>query len=479
MAPYSLSDAFALLTHTLVYGGVLSKTDLLAEAVSIAQDLVDLESEEPVSPYLAPTTLEREIDFALGQPVAHDDLMGLLRRVVETTPRTGSARFFNQLFGGRDDVATAAEVLSVMLNSSMYTFKVAGPHALIERELVQHMTEKLGWKSGDGTFTPGGSMSNLVAMIVARNRAFPEARDRGLGATPMAIYTSADSHYSITKAASVAGIGRDSVRAIGVDPNGRMDVALLRAAIVEDRAAGRLPLMVNATAATTVLGAFDPLPEIGRIASEEGLWFHVDGALGASIVLSERHGSLLAGIEAADSVTWNAHKLLGVPLICSALLVRDGEVLKENFNQAATYLFQSDEDDLNLGTKTMQCGRRNDAFKLWAAWKHHGDAGYAAKIDKLFALAAHARDIVVSDPDMVLTQEPPSVTVCFEVKGNDSATICESLLHQERAVVGYAEVDGRRVVRLACVNAALDFADVDAFFDEVREVSSARSPAVA
>ena len=203
------------------------------------------------------------------------------------------------------------------------------------------------------------------------------------------------------------------------------------------------------------------------------------GLLGASIVLSERHRSLLAGIEAADSVTWNAHKLLGVPLICSALLVRDEAVLKENFNQAATYLFQSDEDDLNLGTKTMQCGRRNDAFKLWAAWKHHGDAGYAAKIDRLFALAAHARDVVVSDPDLVLTQEPQSVTVCFEVKGHDSATVCASLLQQERAVVGYADVRGRRVIRLACVNAGLEFADIDAFFDEVREVSSSTSAVVA
>ncbi len=353
-----------------------------------------------------------------------------------------------------------------------------GPHALIERELVRHMTAKLGWKSGDGTFTPGGSMSNLVAMIVARNQALPEARDRGVGGTTMTIYTSADAHYSIKKAAGFAGIGRENVREVAVDATGRMDVALLRAAIAEDRAAGRLPVMVNATAATTVLGAFDPLAEIGRVAREEGLWFHVDGALGASIVLSERHRHLLAGIEAADSVTWNAHKLLGVPLICSALLVRDEGVLNENFSQAATYLFQSDGDDVNLGTKTMQCGRRNDAFKLWAAWNYHGDVGYGAKIDQLFALAAHARDLVVSDPNLRLTREPQSVTVCFEVEGQDSAMICESLLHQERAVVGYAVVDGRRVIRLACVNAGLDFADIDAFFDEVREVSSSRSAVV-
>ena len=109
----------------------MSNTGPLAEAFAIAQDLIDLEREEPVCSYVAPTTLESEIDFSLGQPVAHGRLMDLLRSVVETTPRTGSARFFNQLFGGRDDVATAAEVLSVMLNSSMYTFKVAGPHALI------------------------------------------------------------------------------------------------------------------------------------------------------------------------------------------------------------------------------------------------------------------------------------------------------------------------------------------------------------
>jgi sulfinoalanine decarboxylase/sulfinoalanine decarboxylase/aspartate 1-decarboxylase len=446
----------------------LPNADLLSQTLQIARDLVAAEEREPVAPYVPPEELEERLDLSLGQPTDETHLLELMRQVADATPRTGSTRFFNQLFGGRDEVATAADMLTSVLNSSMYTYKIAGPHALIEREVARHMAARLGWRDGEGIFTPGGSMSNLTALIVARNEASPGVRETGESGQ-LTVYTSRDCHYSIAKGAGIIGLGRDNVRRIPVDDRGRMRCDALRQAIRADRAAGARPAMINATAGTTVLGAFDPLRELAALAREEGVWLHVDGALGASVILSERHGGLLDGIEEADSLTWNAHKLLGVPLICSAILVRRPGLLHRHFNQSASYLFQSDEDELNFGTRALQCGRRNDAFKLWAAWKHHGDAGYGSRIDALFERARYAAEVVERSDSLVLTREPESVNVCFEVRGVPSQDVCEALRQQNRVLVGYGVVEGRRVIRLACVNPAVALADIDAFFDEVLE----------
>jgi glutamate/tyrosine decarboxylase-like PLP-dependent enzyme len=148
----------------------------------------------------------------------------------------------------------------------------------------------------------------------------------------------------------------------------------------------------------------------------------------------------------------------------------------ESLSQKATYLFQSDEDDYDLGTRSIQCGRRNDALKCWAAWKSQGDAGLARRVERLFSLTRHAADQVRERPGLMLCRDPESVTVCFEVEGKSSETICETLRREQRALVGYGIVDGRRVIRLACVTPQIDFTDLDVFFDEIQRVS-AKTPA--
>jgi sulfinoalanine decarboxylase/sulfinoalanine decarboxylase/aspartate 1-decarboxylase len=150
------------------------------------------------------------------------------------------------------------------------------------------------------------------------------------------------------------------------------------------------------------------------------------------------------------------------------ILTRERGVLHDTFKQSASYLFQSDEDEYNMGTMSIQCGRRNDALKLFAAWMHHGDAGYDRRITHLFDLASHAASIVEAEPGMTLSKPPESMTVCFEVDGKPSDELCERLRRDGLEVVGFAHVDGRRVIRLACVNAAATTADIDRFFEHLR-----------
>lgn len=460
----------------------------------IAEALLEAERAEPVAPPREPADMARHI--AAG-PLDDDDTAGrtgltcmagvapgreglpieavldALERVALATPRTGTRRFFNQLFSGRSQAAAAGEMVASLLNTSMYTYKVAGPHALIETAITQHMARHVGYATGEGegVFSPGGSLANLAAMIIARNQAVPDAREHGLDGRRLTVYGSADCHYSIRKNMGMIGLGRENLRLVECDQRGRMKPDTLDAMIAADKLAGAVPVAIVATAGTTVLGAFDPIEPLADVAARHKVWLHVDGALGGTTLLTARHRHLVAGSERADSWTWDAHKLMGVPLSSSVVLVRERGLLEKHFSEAAAYLFHNAETELDHGVRSIQCGRRNDALKLWAAWKHYGDEGYARRIEHLFALAQHAADEIDRRPGLVLTCRPESVNVCFEARGKPSDAICEALRVAQLAMVGHAEVGGRRIIRAACVNADMTFDDIDAFLDAVEDVA--------
>jgi sulfinoalanine decarboxylase/sulfinoalanine decarboxylase/aspartate 1-decarboxylase len=285
------------------------------------------------------------------------------------------------------------------------------------------------------------------------------------------VYTSALGHYSVSKNVRLAGMGRGSLRKISTDARGRMKPDALAAQIREDRAQGLDPLFINATAGTTVLAAFDPIDALADVAAAEGVWLHVDGALGGSMLLSEKTRPLLAGLERADSFTWDAHKAMGVPVTCSVCLVREPGVLARHLAETADYLFQEDEA-LDRGQTSMQCGRRNDALKLWAAWQALGDAGFADRIDQLIACAQRAADCIERSPTMRLVKRPESVNVVFEVDGVDPDALCKALYAEGRAMVGHAQVEGATVMRLACVNVSATPDDVEAFFADVERTAA-------
>ncbi len=448
------------------------RSDRYERAFDLIREHFEREGSEPVAAYRSPKELHEELDLGLSaEGTADEVLFEALRSILARTPRTTSTRFFNQLFGGRGDIGTIGELLAALLNSSMYTFKAGGPQVLIERELTRRMARLAGFEEGEGIFTPGGSMSNFTGMLLARNVHQPRAREEGVGGRRMTVYASQLCHYSIPKNAGMLGIGRENVRRIATDERGRMLPDALRRAIGEDRSAGCDPFLIVGTCGTTVLGAFDPVEELVEIAREEGLWLHLDAALGGSLLLSDRARGLLAGCEAADSMTWNAHKLLGVPLSASVILTRQKGHLFGSLSQKASYLFQSDEDDYDLGTRSIQCGRRNDALKLWAVWKSQGDRGLATRVDRLLELARYAAARIRDIKGLVLAKDPESVTVCFEVEGRRSEEVCELLRREQRALVGYGIVDGRRVIRLACVTDDIEESDLEVFFEEVLEVA--------
>lgn len=235
----------------------------------------------------------------------------------------------------------------------------------------------------------------------------------------------------MSKAAAIAGLGADAVRLVPVDAAGRMVPDALAARIGEARAGGATPLYVNATAGTTVLGSYDPLPEIAAVCRREGVWMHVDASWGGGAVFSPARRALLRGAELADSVTVNPHKMMNVPVTCSFLLGPDMGVFHGANRTDAPYLFHGedggggDDEVWDLADLTLQCGRRGDALKLALAWVYYGPAGLGAQVDGAFEAAALlAAEIAQRQPEFVLVggdkgAPPPCLQVCFYHRYSD------------------------------------------------------------
>lgn len=447
---------------------------VLADIFTIAEELLRTERNSPRTPKIRSEQMLREFDVSLpAGGKSEEEVLDLLREVIKRTPQTSNRRFFNQLFAGRAPMATAGEILASLLNVSMYTYKVGGPNILLEWELLKKMCALAGFENGDGTFLPGGSLANLVGMVLGRNRALPGFREKGAQGHRLTMYVSAHGHYSVRKNAGLIGIGRDNCIDVPVDEDGRMRADELERIIQRDIADGALPAVVIATSGTTVRGSFDPIPELAEVCKKYNIWLHVDGAVGGTLLLHKEYRNRLNGLELADSLTWDAHKMMGVPLTCSALLVRDPEILFHSFKEVAEYLFQSDSDHLNPGNRSIQCGRRNDALKLWTAWQRLGDQGWHDRVQRQMELAQYAAKRIRQHPELELCEEPPFVTVCFTVPGCSSAEICEKLHVDGDAVIGYGAYKDQQSIRLVTMNPNVTNEEIDELLENVARAASA------
>ncbi|XFG13636.1 hypothetical protein AB1E19_017260 [Capra hircus] len=335
--------------------------------------------------------------------------------------KTGHPRYFNQLSSGLDVIGLAGEWLTATANTNMFTYEIAPVFTVMETVLLKKMCEIIGWREteADGIFSPGGSISNLYGILVARYKQYPEIKARGMAVLPcIVLFVSEQGHYSIKKAAATLGIGTDNVIEVKCDERGKMIPAELEKNILQAQRKGQTPFCVVATAGSTVFGAFDPLHDIADICEIHRLWMHVDAAWGGGLLLSRKHSYKLSGIERADSVTWNPHKLMGVPLQCSALLTREKGLLGACNQMQAEYLFQPDKVyniNFDTGDKTVQCGRHVDVFKLWLMWKAKGTYGFEVQIDRYMELAKYFYKVLKKKDNfkLVFDAEPEFTNVCF------------------------------------------------------------------
>ncbi|XP_073519037.1 cysteine sulfinic acid decarboxylase isoform X2 [Phyllobates terribilis] len=448
-----------------------------------------------VCEWMEPEELKRILDLSLrSEGESQDVLLGYCKDIIRLSVKTGHPRFFNQLFSGLDRYALTGRMISEALNTSQYTYEVAPVFVLMEDEVLRTMRSFVGWKNGDGIFCPGGSISNMYALNVARFQRFPQCKEKGLHALPrLVVFTSQESHYSVQKGAAFLGIGTDNVILVETNERGKMIPEDLEHKILKVKSEGSAPFLVSTTCGTTVFGAFDPLEGIAEVCERHSLWLHVDAALGGSALLSSRHRHLLKGIDRADSVTWNPHKLLGVGLQCSAFLLRDTtQILEQCHASNATYLFQTDKFyDLkyDTGDKSIQCGRRVDCLKLWLMWKALGSKGLEGRVDRVLDQTRYLAEEMKKREGFRLVMEPEFVNLCFWYVppslrnqensldfwtrlGKVAPVLKERMMKKGSMMVGY-QPHGNRVnfFRQIIVNPDVTKEDLDFFLDEIERLA--------
>jgi aromatic-L-amino-acid decarboxylase len=317
-------------------------------------------------------------------------------------------------------------------------------------------------------------VSNLTALTAARERALPGSRRAGLDGRGT-LYVSAEAHSSIDRSAEILGVGSDSVRAIPIDADRRMDVDILAARIADDIDAGRVPIAVVGTAGTTLTGAVDPLADIAEVCREYGVWFHVDGAYGLPAAATASAGKLFAGIDRADSATIDAHKWMFVPKACGILLVRDGDALRQAFSHDTSYMVDVDENPVE---RTLEYSRPFRALKLWTALRAHGAEAFRDALEHNLHLARLLADQVRAQPDLELVVEPQLSTVPFRripaagsVDEHNSA-IVRRMQEEGDAYVTSAVVDGKTVLRPCITNFRTSEDDVKALIEIVQRTGS-------
>uniref|UniRef100_A0A668ABG3 Glutamate decarboxylase like 1 n=1 Tax=Myripristis murdjan TaxID=586833 RepID=A0A668ABG3_9TELE len=385
---------------------------------------------EKVCEWRSPEQLKELLDLELKDGgEAQSKILQRCRDAIRYSVKTTHPRFFNQLYAGMEPYSMVGSFIIEAIKPSLYTYEVAPVFTLMEEAVLKKMMEFLGWEEGgDGIFNPGGSVSNMYAMNVARFHHCPDIKELGLSAVPrLVMFTSQEHkillfclfqcHYSISKAAAFLGIGTKNVYVVPSDKRGKMIPAALEEQIKKAKNEGAEPFMVNATAGTTVLGAFDPIEEIADICEKYNLWLHVDACWGGAALLSKKHRHLLKGIHRANSVAWNPHKMLMACLQCCAFMVRDKTGLLQRCHSArASYLFQQDkfyDVSYDTGDKSIQCSRKPDAFKFWLMWKALGTSELERRVDRAFAMARYLAQEIKKREGFRLLMEPEYANVCF------------------------------------------------------------------
>ena len=403
--------------------------------------------------FVPPEQLARQLPLQIpAQGIGNAALIERLHAIMANTPNTWADGYLTTLFGGRVDAAYAGKLLSAMANNAMHTFKAAGAQVLIEQEVLRFMLDLADFSDGEGAFTPGGTASNFIGMKLARERISPDAEIHGWDGRRYRAYCSVGSHYAIKAAAGNIGLGENNVIMIATDANGKIDLTALTRRIEADQQAGLIPFYINATVGTSVLGALDPVPELAAIAEQYRLWLHLDGAFGASLLLNPPLKQKIAPHH-ADSISWDPHKMMGIPLTCSVILVKRHGELAQAFRAPAQgdYLFQT-YPNYNPGKNSNQCARTNDALPLWMALQVLGKTGYAARTEQQLALARFTAQLIANDKAFHLYQEPETINVCFRHRDIASDIVCRLLDERHGIKISFANLQNEKYLRLVCVN---------------------------
>lgn len=380
------------------------------------------------------------------------------------------------------------DAVGSVTNQVMAIYEMGPWASAVEALMVQKLGELIGWpaQSFAGLITHGGSLANLTALLTARNVVLGEAWERGVDtrtAKPPVLVAHAEAHYCIARSAGILGLGTNQVLKADLDDRRRMDPERLDVMLTQLRAEGQPIVAVVACACATPVGAFDPLDEIADVCQKHEVWMHVDAAHGGAALFSENHRHLLKGLERADSLIWDAHKMLFVPALCAFVFYKNAEHRFEAFRQEAPYLFDPSAPglaDFDSGLRTVECTKRAAAYGLWGVWSLFGRQLFGDLVDVTFDLGRQFYEKLKESPEFEPLHEPECNIVVFRhipemLKQADSAEVGQFQLRLRRAVIQAGEfyivpttADGQGALRVTLINPLTTTEHLDLLLETLR-----------
>ena len=418
-----------------------------------------------------------------------EQLIGECRTIMDLSRHNGHPRFFGYVASPSTPVGAYADLIASALNSNITCWRSGSAGTEIERLVVRWLGALIDYdRDAKGLLTSGGSMANMIALLIAhRRKSGVDTSRHGLwnSGPPMTLYASEEVHLSIAKAADILGFGRDQVRVIACDERQRMRVDLLRQKIAADRREGLRPFCVVGSAGTVNTGVVDPLTELADVAAEFDLWFHVDGAYGAPGSLDERKKHLFAGLERADSVSLDPHKWLYVPVDAGCLLFHDADAARGPFSaEDADYIKThgyADEEAFAFWDYGVELSRRFRALKVWMTLQYYGSRRIAGAISEDIALAAYLGELVSNAHDFELLAPVELSICCFRYVPSRSMSdaeldrvnerIMELVQKGGRAYLSNATVNGKFALRACITNFRTTKADIEETVAAVRNAA--------
>jgi L-2,4-diaminobutyrate decarboxylase len=442
----------------------------------------------PVLPYAPPA------DVLADWPIPDDDgpsvpLADLLPRVVAGSHHLHHPRYIGHQVSAPLGSAALAELVSALLNNGTAEFEMGPVSNAMEKRLLEWLGSSLGLGPDvEGLFTSGGSAGNLTALAAARQSVHGvDAWNDGLaGGPPLAILVSEQAHYSNDRAARILGLGAGGVVPVPVDEQYRLDASKLGEAHRRADDAGRRVFAIVGSACSTATGAFDPLDALADYAAEHDLWFHVDAAHGGVAALAPEYRHLVAGIERADSVVLDAHKMLLMPALMTAVLYRRPGAADRAFHQDQSYVgFDGHGGGFawwDSGLRTLECTKRMMSLELYAALMEHGTRFFADYVRRTFTLARWFAAELDAAPDFELAVQPQANIVCFRVVPSGASdldavqlAVRETLVRSGAFYVVKTRLAGRLYLRTTIINPRTDEADLRALMAAIRAAAPGSS----
>jgi len=402
------------------------------------------------------------------------DLSRLVTIILENSNHLWDPRYIGHQVAVPMAPAALGDLLNGAVNNPIAVYEMGPAATAIERGLISWLLDKTGWSpNGDGIMTHGGSMVNLTCLLAARASAFPGAWQKG---TPpqAALIASEASHYSIARAASIIGLGSDAVFSLPVDEHCRIRVSGLEGLYHQIQATGRKVIAVVINDCVTASGTYDPIAETARFCRREGLWLHVDGAHGASVLLSPKYRYLMDGIELADSLTWDAHKMMGTSGVCGIGLFRKKEALGATFSQQCTYLYtEADRPGIDTSERTLECTKSMMALKLFFNLAVMGEKGLAEHVTTLYDNARKFYRVIEAREGFHCLCPPEANIICFSC-GEDSKlqdAIRQKIVAEGDFYITRATAGGKSYLRLSVMNPLTSEEHITRLCDRIEELA--------